>query len=73
MFDSILPTLRCPIDPLRESGLTRDEMTLVCQCKVKFPIRQGLPILLSTEAELPTGCPEIEKLPCVQRRRNRVR
>jgi uncharacterized protein len=67
MLDSALPLLRCPIDPARESSLTRDDMALVCQCNVRFPIRQGLPILLATEAEFPTVGDKVKRLPCQHR------
>jgi uncharacterized protein YbaR (Trm112 family) len=69
MLESALPLLRCPIDPKRESMLTREDMVLVCACHVKFPIRQGLPILLSEEAELPDGVERIDRLPCQRQRR----
>jgi uncharacterized protein YbaR (Trm112 family) len=69
MLESALHLLRCPIDPKRESMLTREDMSLVCACHVKFPIRQGLPILLSEEAELPNGVERIDHLPCQRQRR----
>jgi|LakMenEpi03Aug12_release.lakeMendotaPanAssembly.Ray.scaffolds.fasta_scaffold872884_2 uncharacterized protein YbaR (Trm112 family) len=71
MLESALPLLRCPIDPKRESLLTRDDMTLVCACLVRFPIRQGLPILLFDEAELPNDCESIDRLPCHRHQRTK--
>jgi hypothetical protein len=71
MDDAILDCLRCPIDPTRESTLRREEQQLVCACDVRFPIRQGLPILVTDEAELPTGMVELSQLPCRRgKRRN---
>ena len=60
-----LNMLRCPIDPKRNAPLTQpDESHLLCaQCGVKYPIRDGFPILLIDEAILPDGCPSISKLP----------
>lgn len=69
MLESALPLLRCPMDPKRESMLTREDMFLVCDCHVKFPIRQGLPILLSEEAELPRGIDRKDHLPCQRKKR----
>ncbi len=71
MDDAFLAQLRCPIDPEREATLTRDEQQLVCSgCSVHFAIKQGLPILVPDEAELPDGMREVSQLPC-QRRANR--
>lgn len=72
MNASFLTVLRCPIDPVRETPLEREEQHLVCtQCRVHFPIRQGIPILLMAEAELPDGCERAGQLPCVQAGRAR--
>jgi uncharacterized protein YbaR (Trm112 family) len=74
MDASFLDVLRCPIDPLRETSLNREEQALVCrQCKVHFPIRQGIPILVLREAEFPANIAEASQLPCVRRRRARKR
>jgi uncharacterized protein len=65
MDDAFLAQLRCPLDPEREATLTRDEQQLVCsRCAVHFPIKQGLPVLIPDEAELPTGLRELSQLPC---------
>lgn len=58
--------LRCPLDP----GQTRLELcdgeaALLCQrCRLKFPIREGIPALLVEEAELPPGVAAVGELPC---------
>lgn len=60
----LLDILRCPMDP-SNTRLTLDGDHLVCQrCAVKFKIKDGLPILVIEEAELPAGCASIEQLPC---------
>lgn len=73
--DAFLAQLRCPIDPQRDATLTRDEQLLVCsRCRVTFPVKQGLPVLVPTEAELPAGTREVSQLPCqraMNRRKNR--
>jgi len=63
--------LRCPIDPKREATLSQpDEKQLVCsRCQVRYPIRDGFPILLMDEAVLPDDCSSIEKLPCQSEKR----
>jgi uncharacterized protein len=69
MDDSFLASLRCPIDPDRQSGLTRDRDQLVCsQCAVRFPIKNGIPVLIADEADLPPSCPNRSQLPCQPRR-----
>jgi uncharacterized protein YbaR (Trm112 family) len=71
MDDAFLAQLRCPIDSQREALLTRSEQQLVCDsCGVCFPIKQGLPVLIPDEAQLPAGLKEVSQLPC-QRRENR--
>jgi uncharacterized protein YbaR (Trm112 family) len=63
--DAFLATLRCPIDPAREATLAREGQQLVCSgCGVRFPVKQGIPILLADEAELPAGCRDLPSLPC---------
>lgn len=63
----LLSLLRCPIDPARKTCLERVDQHLVCkQCNVRFPIRQGHPILLYREAELPEGVFDVSDLPCVK-------
>jgi uncharacterized protein YbaR (Trm112 family) len=72
MDDTLLPILRCPIDPRREATLARDQQSLVCSgCHARFPIKNGLPILIPDEADLPVGVKAIEHLPCVRAARPR--
>jgi hypothetical protein len=66
MSDTLLQLLRCPMDPKRESTLERQEQSLVCRCGVKFPVRNGLPILIADQAELPDDC-KPSSLPCRKR------
>ena len=63
----LLEMLRCPMDP-RHTRLDATEGALICQrCRVRFPIKEGIPCLLIEEAELPPGCPRVADLPCQQR------
>jgi uncharacterized protein YbaR (Trm112 family) len=69
MQDSLLALLRCPIDPRRQAVLNRDQQTLVCSgCQVRFPIKNGLPVLIPDEATLPEGTRSPDRLPCVHTR-----
>jgi uncharacterized protein YbaR (Trm112 family) len=60
----LLDILRCPYDP----GHARLEAApdgLVCQrCRLKFPVKEGIPCMLVDEAELPPGCDSLSALPC---------
>ena len=70
MDNALLAILRCPIDPAREATLARDRDHLVCgRCSTRFPVRNGLPVLLADEAELPPGCAARANLPCQVRPR----
>ena len=71
MDAELLELLRCPLDPDRSARLTPEREAVVCiNCRVTFPVKQGLPVLIAAEAELPAGTTELSQLPC-QRRANR--
>jgi uncharacterized protein len=60
----LLAILRCPLNPSR-TRLVLEENHLVCErCRLKFPIKDGFPVLVVEEAELPAGCESISQLPC---------
>ena len=68
MTPDALDLLRCPIDPKRESTLTRDRDRLCCQqCGTTFPVKNGLPVLLADEATFPEGVATRRELPCLRR------
>ena len=68
-----LDSLRCPIDPTRQSLLQRDRDQLVCEgCGVRYPVKNGIPVLIADEATLPAGCNSVATLPC-QRRSGKAR
>ncbi len=69
MHDDLFRTLRCPIDPSRTTTLHQDKDQVICDgCAVRYPVKQGLPILIIAEAELPEKYPEMKKLPCLRNR-----
>jgi len=62
----LLAILRCPLNPSR-TRLALEDNHLVCErCRVRFPIKDGFPVLVIEEAELPASCDGISKLPCQQ-------
>jgi len=61
----LLDILRCPMDPRRATRLTLENDRLICQqCALVFKIKDGFPVLVVEEAELPAGCPSLDQLPC---------
>ena len=62
----LLAILRCPMNPSR-TRLLLDGDRLVCErCVLRFPIKDGFPVLVVEEAELPPGCESLKDLPCQQ-------
>jgi uncharacterized protein YbaR (Trm112 family) len=60
----LLEILRCPMDPARKTSLLLEESHLRCpRCGLKFPIKDGFPVLVVEEAELPAGCESLDELP----------
>ena len=59
----LLDILRCPLD--RQVRLAPDGDALVCQhCRLRYPVREGIPRMLPEEAILPPGCDSLGALPC---------
>jgi uncharacterized protein YbaR (Trm112 family) len=60
----LLDILRCPLNPSK-THLRLEQDKLVCErCTLRFPIRDGFPVLVAEEAELPPGCAALGDLPC---------
>ena len=69
MHPDTLQRLRCPLDPDRVATLTHDREIMMCdRCHVIYPVKQGLPVLIAAEAELPPGCDTVARLPCQRNR-----
>ncbi len=65
----LMEILRCPMDPRQRLTLEGDR--LVCQgCALVFKIKDGLPILVAEEAELPAGCADLNQLPCQREKKS---
>jgi uncharacterized protein YbaR (Trm112 family) len=64
LSQDLLDILRCPLDPSHTKVSLVDEK-LVCQrCGLKFGIKDGFPVMVVEEAELPPGCTGLQDLPC---------
>ena len=60
--ERLMEILRCP---LGKSKLREEKNSLVCErCGVRFPVRDGIPVMLIHEAKLPAGVKKVEDLPC---------
>ena len=60
----LLEILVCPMG---KSELELDGDRLICKrCGPVFAIKDGIPIMLIEEAQLPEGCNSIQDLPCVK-------
>ena len=59
MNEQILSLLRCP---LTHSRLSREGNFLVAEVGgLRYPIQDGIPVLLVEEAKLPAGCGSLEE------------
>lgn len=59
----LLDMLRCPLDT--QSRLEATPEGLVCQrCRLRFPVKEGIPCMVVEDAELPAGCNGVQDLPC---------
>ncbi len=60
----LLEKLRCPLDP-SHTRVRLEATHLICErCALKFKIKDGFPVMVVEEAELPSGCESILDLPC---------
>lgn len=66
----LLAILRCPLNPSK-TKLVLDGQALRCErCFLRFPIKDGFPVLVVEEAELPPGCDSLSQLPCQREGKN---
>jgi uncharacterized protein len=66
----LLAILRCPLNPSK-TRLIMEGDRLVCErCNLRFHIRDGFPVLVAEEAELPSGCSSLGDLPCQRDEKN---
>ncbi|HTW93330.1 MAG TPA: Trm112 family protein [Tepidisphaeraceae bacterium] len=59
LSDDILSILRCPVtrSPLRQDG----DFLVSEVGGLRYPIRDGIPVLLAEEATLPQGCASLDE------------
>jgi len=60
----LLDILRCPLDPSHSRLRLEGERLLCERCALQFKIKDGFPVLVPEEAELPEGCASLLDLPC---------
>ena len=64
IHQDLLEILRCPLNP-SHVRLVLINGSLECErCALRFKIKDGFPILVVEEADLPKGCESIAQLPC---------
>jgi hypothetical protein len=66
----LLEILRCPMNPSKTKVVLQGQHLVCEQCALKFPIKDGFPVMIVEEAELPPGCESLNDLPC-QREQNK--
>jgi uncharacterized protein len=59
-----LDILRCPLDPSHSKLVSAGDDLLCERCALCFPIRDGFPIMIIEQAQLPKGVDSIAQLPC---------
>lgn len=60
--EDFLQILRCPLDPKRQTALSIEGDRLVCpRCQLRYKIKDGFPVLIVEEAELPPGCASLDE------------
>jgi uncharacterized protein YbaR (Trm112 family) len=60
----LLDILRCPLSPSTTRLLMENDHLKCERCALRFPIKDGFPVLVAEEAELPEGCASLSQLPC---------
>jgi len=60
----LLEILRCPLSPSNARLLLKNDNLECERCALRFHIKDGFPILVVEEAELPAGCESTAQLPC---------
>jgi uncharacterized protein len=64
LSQDFLDILRCPLNPSRTRLLLRGSQLECERCALRFKIKDGFPILVVEEADLPGGCDSVSQLPC---------
>jgi uncharacterized protein YbaR (Trm112 family) len=60
----LLEILRCPLDPSHTKVLPQEDHLVCERCALKFPIKDGFPVMVVEEATLPPDCGQLADLPC---------
>jgi uncharacterized protein YbaR (Trm112 family) len=60
----LLDILRCPLNPSKTRLVLENDRLKCERCALVFRIKDGFPVLVVEEAELPAGCESLSQLPC---------
>ena len=60
----LLDILRCPLNPSKTRLVLENDHLKCERCALRFRIKDGFPVLVAEEAELPAGCESLAQLPC---------
>jgi hypothetical protein len=52
------------MDPSRTRVILEGDHLVCERCRVRFKIKDGFPVMIAEEAELPPGCANLSQLPC---------
>jgi uncharacterized protein YbaR (Trm112 family) len=63
----LLDIVRCPLSPSQVRLLLQGDRLVCERCALRFRIKDGFPVLVAEEAELPPGCEGLADLPCQRR------
>jgi uncharacterized protein YbaR (Trm112 family) len=66
--DDLMAILRCPLDPSQTRLIDNGDHLRCERCSLRFKIKDGFPVLVVEEAELPPGCESTDDLPCKKAR-----
>ena len=67
--EDLLQLLRCPLDTtvtleFQEESAARLPALRCTRCSLLYPIRDEIPCMLPEDAILPSGCSDLDHLPC---------
>ena len=62
--EELLGILRCPLSPSQTKLILEGNQLRCERCSLRFKIKDGFPVLVVEEAELPPGCASVDELPC---------
>jgi hypothetical protein len=68
--EDLMKILRCPLNPSQTKLVDGGDHLRCERCGLRFKVRDGFPVLVVEEAELPAGCESTDDLPCKKEARS---